>query len=259
MTAILIDDEPNATEALTNMLRMTTPDVAVIAVANDPQQGIEILRATPPDLLFLDIQMPHVNGFELLEKLGKINFNVIFTTAYDQYALQAFKVSAVDYLLKPIDMDELEAAVAKVRSRLQATRQDYSAFEKLFEQVQKPEPRRIALPVGDGLMFVPLSDIVRLQSDSNYTMFYLVNRDKVLVSRTLGDYETMLAGQHFCRVHHSHLINLAHLRRYVKSDGGYAEMSDGSKVEISRRKKDDFVAMLGEAPFLSPAIFSGMQ
>lgn len=246
MTAILIDDEPNATEALTNMLRMTTPDVEVIAVANDPLLGIEKLRNAAPDLLFLDIQMPHMNGFELLEKLDKINFNVIFTTAYDQYALQAFKVSAVDYLLKPIDMDELEAAVTKVRDRLQATRLDFSAFEKLFQQVQKPEPQRIALPVGDGLMFVPVADIVRMQSDSNYTMFHLANRDKVLVSRTLGDYEDMLAGQNFCRVHHSHLINLAHLRRYVKSDGGYAEMSDGSKVEISRRKKDDFVAMIGE-------------
>lgn len=245
MTAILIDDEPNATEALTNMLRMTCPDVEVIAIANDPQRGIELLRERQPDVLFLDIQMPHMTGFELLEKLGKVNFEVIFTTAYDQYALQAFKVSAVDYLLKPIDMDELEAAVGKVRERKRAAQPDFGAIEHLFRQMQRPEPQRLALPVGDGLMFVPVSDIVRLQSDSNYTTFYLTSKQKVLVSRTMGEYEDLLGKQNFCRVHHSHIINLAHLQRYVKTDGGYAEMSDGAKVEISRRKKDDFVAMLG--------------
>jgi len=245
MTAILVDDEPNATEALTNMLRMTSPDVEVMAVANDPNQGLELIRERQPDLLFLDIQMPHMTGFEMLEKLGKINCAVIFTTAYDQYALQAFKVSAADYLLKPIDMDELEAAVAKVRERRASAQPDFNALERLFQQVQKPEPQRIPLPLGDGLMFVLVADIVRLQSDSNYTTFYLANHDKVLVSRTMGEYEAVLEKQNFCRVHHSHIINLTHLRRYVKTDGGYVEMSDGSKVEISRRKKDDFVAMLG--------------
>ncbi len=245
MKAMLIDDAPNATEALTNMLRMTSPDVEVIATANDPIIGLEQLRTQPPDLLFLDIQMPHMTGFELLEKLGKFNFSVIFTTAYDQYALQAFKVSAVDYLLKPIDLDELEAAVGKVRERMKSPMTDFSALEKLFQQVQKPEPQRIALPVGDGLMFVPVADIVRLESDSNYTMFYLTSRDKILVSRTMGHFEALLPKHQFCRVHYSHLINIAQIKRYIKTDGGYAEMSDGSKVEITRRKKDDFVAMLG--------------
>jgi len=246
MTAILIDDEPNATEALTNMLRMTTPDVQVIAVANDPQQGLELIRQRQPDLLFLDIQMPHMTGFELLEKLGKFNCAVIFTTAYDQYALQAFKVSAADYLLKPIDMDELETAVGKVRERKKSATPDFGALEQLFQQVQRPEPQRLALPVGDGLMFVPVADIVRLQADSNYTTFYLTNKQQVLVSRTLGEYEDLLVKQNFCRVYHSHIINLAHLHRYIKTDGGYAEMSDGTHVEISRRKKDEFLMRLGD-------------
>ena len=245
MTAILIDDEPNATEALTNMLRMTAPDVTVVAVANDPQQGLEKIRELQPDLLFLDIQMPHMTGFELLEKLGKFNCSVIFTTAYDQYALQAFKVSAADYLLKPIDLDELEAAVEKARERKMATQPDFSAFERLFRQVQKPEAQRLALPTSDGLIFVPVINIVRLQSDSNYTTFYLESKEKIVVSRTLGEYEDQLDKQNFCRIHHSHMINLSHLRRYIKTDGGYAEMSDGSRVEISRRKRDDFVAKLG--------------
>jgi two-component system, LytTR family, response regulator len=249
MTAILIDDEPNATEALQNMLQMTNPDVQVVGTANDPLKGLAMLQQQPPDILFLDIQMPHMTGFELLENLGKINFSVVFTTAYDQYALQAFKVSAVDYLLKPIDMDELEAAVGKARERKQSVQPDFGAFEKLFQYVQKSDGQRLSLPLGDGLMFVNISDIVRLQSDSNYTTFHLANREKVLVSRTMGEYEPILEKQNFCRVHHSHIINLAHLRRYIKTDGGYAEMSDGSKVEISRRKKDDFVAMLGGGAF----------
>jgi two-component system, LytTR family, response regulator len=249
MTAILIDDEPNATEALQNMLKMTNPEVQVVGTANDPLKGLAMLQQQPPDILFLDIQMPHMTGFELLENLGKINFSVVFTTAYDQYALQAFKVSAVDYLLKPIDMDELEAAVEKARERKQSVQPDFGAFEKLFQYVQKSDSQRLSLPLGDGLMFVNISDIVRLQSDSNYTTFHLANREKVLVSRTMGEYEQILEKQNFCRVHHSHIINLAHLRRYIKTDGGYAEMSDGSKVEISRRKKDDFVAMLGGGSF----------
>ncbi len=242
MTAMLIDDEPNATEALTNMLRMTCPDVEVIATANDAQHGLEQLRTITPDLLFLDIQMPHMTGFELLEKLGKFNFSVIFSTAYDQYALQAFKVSAVDYLLKPIDLDELEAAVAKVRERMHAsTHPDLSALERLFQQVQKAEPQRIALPIGEGLQFIQVADIVRLESDSNYTTFYMVNREKLLISRTMGHFEAILPKQNFFRVHHSHLINMDQISRYLKTDGGYVEMKDGSKVEISRRKKDDFL------------------
>jgi two-component system LytT family response regulator len=131
-----------------------------------------------------------------------------------------------------------------VRERIKAQQPDFSALEKLFQQVQKPEPQRIALPVGDGLVFVAVADIVRLESDSNYTRFFLSNKEKILVSRTMGHFETLLERQNFCRVHHSHLINMAQIRRYIKTDGGYVEMSDGSKVEISRRKKDDFMAML---------------
>lgn len=247
MKAILIDDERNATEALTNMLRMVTPDVEVIGIANTAQQGIELIQSLKPDLVFLDIQMPYMTGFELLEQLGQFNFSVVFTTAYDKYALQAFKVSAVDYLLKPIDMDELEASVEKVRERMKQPTTDFTALEQLFKQVKKNDAQRLALPTSDGLVFIALDDIIRLESDSNYTTFYLTKKERIVVSRTLGEYEPTLTAQNFCRIHHSHIINMAHLKRYFKNDGGYAEMSDGSKVEISRRKKDDFMAKLGEA------------
>ena len=244
MKAILIDDEQNATEALQNMLRMVTPDVEVIGAANTAQKGLDMIQSLQPDLVFLDIQMPYMTGFELLEKLGRFSFSVIFTTAYDQYALQAFKVSAVDYLLKPIDMDELEAAVEKVRERRKQPQADFGVLEQLFKQVKKAHTERLALPTSDGLVFIAIEDIIRLQSDSNYTTFYLTRKEKIVVSRTLGDYEPTLTAQNFCRVHHSHIINMAHLKRYFKNDGGYAEMSDGSKVEISRRKKDNFMAKL---------------
>jgi two-component system, LytTR family, response regulator len=247
MKAILIDDERNATEALTNMLRMVTPDVEVVGVANAAQQGIDLVQSLKPDLVFLDIQMPYMTGFELLEQLGQFNFSVVFTTAYDQYALQAFKVSAVDYLLKPIDMDELETAVEKVRERLKQPTNDFTALEKLFKQVKKNDVQRLTLPTSDGLVFIAIDDIIRLESDSNYTTFYLTKKERIVVSRTLGEYEPILTAQNFCRVHHSHIINMVHLKRYFKNDGGYAEMSDGSKVEISRRKKDDFMAKLDEA------------
>lgn len=246
MKAILIDDEPNSTEALEQMLRLTCPDVEVVGIANSAQNGLEIIRKHAPDVIFLDIQMPHMTGFELLEKLGKVNFAIIFTTAHDQYALQAFKVSAADYLLKPIDMDELENAVEKVRNRMKTAVPDFGSLESLFRQMQKTEVKRLVLPTGDGLVFVNLSDIVRLESDSNYTMFHLVSKQKILVSRTLGEYENVLLANDFCRIHHSHLINLAQLRRYIKTDGGYAEMSDGSKIEISRRKKEEFLLKIGE-------------
>jgi two-component system, LytTR family, response regulator len=244
MKAILIDDEQNATEALQNMLRMVTPDVEIVGIANEAQRGLDLIQTLKPDLVFLDIQMPYMTGFELLEKLGRFNFSVIFTTAYDQYALQAFKVSATDYLLKPIDMDELEAAVEKVRERLKQPQPNFDALEQLFKQVKKNNTERLALPTSDGLVFIAIEDIIRLQSDSNYTTFYLTRKEKIVVSRTLGEYEPTLTAQNFCRVHHSHIINMAHLKRYFKNDGGYVEMSDGSKVEISRRKKDDFLAKL---------------
>lgn len=140
----------------------------------------------------------------------------------------------------------MEAAVGKVRERHTKQRPlDFGTLERLFRQVQRPETRRLALPTSDGLVFVPLDNIIRLQSDSNYTTFYLTGPEKMLVSRTLGEFEEQLEQNNFCRVHHSHIINLAHLKRYVRTDGGYAQMSDGTNVEISRRKKDEFLAKLG--------------
>lgn len=186
--AILIDDEINATEALTNMIRLLANDVEVVTTFNDPMRALTYLRQHTPDVLFLDIQMPYLTGFELLEQLGAIKFPVVFTTAYDQYALQAFKTTAVDYLLKPIDLDELEAALQKIRERQhRPSIPDLHKYEELFRQMQPLVPQRLGLPTSDGLVFVAIADIVRLESDSNYTIFYFANSPKILVSRTMGE------------------------------------------------------------------------
>lgn len=248
MKVYLIDDEINSLEAIAEMIRIVAPDVQIIGKSYNPLDGLEQLRQNPPDLLFLDVQMPHLTGFQLLEKLGKIDFDVVFTTAYDQYAIQAFKVSATDYLLKPIDMDELERAIEKVRQRRRGL-SEFSAFEKLFQQVQSKttEPRRLALPTLEGLIFLPFDDILYLQSDSNYTTFYTLKKERIVVSRTLKEYEEILERHHFFRVHNSYIINILQIQRYVRGDGGAVIMSNGTEIEVSRRRKDDFVRKLEDS------------
>jgi two-component system, LytTR family, response regulator len=188
--------------------------------------------------------MPDMTGFNMLEQLEAIGFDIIFTTAFDQYAIKAFRFSAVDYLLKPIDMDELKEAVHKFRQRREGAQpQQYEQFNSLFHQITL---KKIALPMQEGLMFVNIDDIIRLQSTSNYTTFYLSNKKSIMVSKTLGDFETLLEPHYFYRTHNSHIINLAHAEKYLKGEGGTVVMSDKSEIEVSRRKKEEFLKKLEE-------------
>lgn len=245
MKALIIDDEQNSAEALEEMLRLVAPDLTVVGKAFSAQEGIEKINAHAPELVFLDIHMPHMTGFEMLEQLGKISFEVVFTTAYDQYALRAFKVAAADYLLKPIDMDELEAAVEKVRQR-QRGQSDFGSLEQLFRQMQsqQAEPKRLVLPTSEGLIFLPFEEIVYLQSDSNYTIFYTTHREKIIVSRTLKEFEGVLERHHFFRVHNSFIVNLLQIKRYVRGEGGTVVMRNEAEIEVSRRRKEDFIRKL---------------
>lgn len=247
MKAIIVDDERNAGEALHKMLQLIGSDVEVIEIFNDPRVALEQLKTLTYDLLFLDIQMPFLTGFELLDKLESIPFQIIFTTAYDQYAMQAFKVSAADYLLKPIDMDDLEKAVDKAKSNILNKSKQESNIINVLNTVAPSKMQKLALATFEGIYFAAYQDIIRLESDSNYTKFYFANKETLLVSKTIGEYEKILDPQIFCRVHHSHIINLGQLSKFIKVDGGYAEMSDGSKVEISRRKKDEFMKKVSES------------
>lgn len=236
--ALIVDDEKNCSEALQILLQENCPGVTVIGVAHSGMEALAMIEAHQPQLVFLDIEMPHMTGFQVLERLPRINFELIFTTSYDQYAIKAFKFSALDYLLKPIDREELERAVAKVTEKLAAVLPQQLAI--LLQKINQPSlsAQRIALPTLQGLEMVPVSAIIRCAANSNYTEFYLTGKRKILVSRTLKEAEEMLEEYGFLRVHHSHLVNLNEAVRYAKGEGGYLVMSDGTTVDVSRSRKE---------------------
>ncbi len=239
--AIIIDDEKNALEVLEMQLTQYCKNVQVIATANGGAKGIEAIKKLNPDLVFLDIEMPHKNGFDVLAETNQFNYKVIFTTAYDQFAIKAFKFSAIDYLLKPIDILELQQAVEKATDK-----SDINLEEKiklLFNQLQTPQKltNKIALPIGDSMQLMEPDEIVRCESDSNYTHIFLSSGKKITVAKTLKEVEENMEGNPFFRVHQSHLINMNHVSKYMKGDGAYVIMKDGTNITISRNKKEAFM------------------
>ncbi len=243
---IIIEDELRGRNALKKMLEEFDDKIELIGLAEDAESGELLIKNLKPDLVFLDIEMPHRNGFDMLASIKEKDFEVIFTTAYDQYAIKAFKFSAVDYLLKPIDADDLESAIEKVIIKLRSKGKDNSQLDILLQNIRNIQTTKskLALPTLDGLIFVNTEDIIRCESDDNYTKFYLINSKPILVSKTLKDFEELLNAHNFIRVHHSHLINLAHIKRYIKGEGGVIIMADDSSVEVSRRKKEVFIEKL---------------
>lgn len=252
--SIIVDDERRSRETLASLLEKYCPHLEIVAFADSVITGVETVSTLAPDLLFLDIEMPFGSGFDLLEQLGDYSFEVIFTTAYDQYALRAFKFSALDYLLKPIDRDELIEAVARVSKRLesrrtQPQRPNNEYLEVLLHNMRNKHlhSSKIALPTSDGIVFVQVGNIVRCESERNYTNFCMLTGETILITRTLKEFEVMLTELGFYRVHHSHLVNIAYVKRYVKSDGGYLIMHDDSTVQISRKYKEGFLQRLQQA------------
>lgn len=238
INAIIIDDERHSCDALKMLLDKCCKDVQVIAVCYSAEEGIRKINELKPQLVFLDIEMPHMNGFQMLEQLSSINFEIIFTTSYDQYAITAFKFSALDYLLKPIDREELQKAVEKVSKKI--TPPVSQQLEILLQKINQPAipVQRIALPTMQGLEFIPVDSIISCSSNNNYTEFFLTDKKKILVSRTLKETEDMLSEYSFLRVHNSHLVNMNAITRYVKGEGGYLVMTDGSTVDVSRSRKE---------------------
>jgi two-component system LytT family response regulator len=243
--AIIVDDELGARESLSKMLEKNCKQIEVVAKVDSMLAAFEAITNKEPDLVFLDIEMPNGNAFDLLEKFKTINFNIIFTTAYDHYAIKAIKFSAVDYILKPIDPEELILAVKRFEEKTGKSATLDKQFKTLLSNV-RPENKlkKVGIPDGDGLIFINLSDIIRCDSDGNYTFFILTSGKKIIASRTLGEYEQMFAEDNFFRIHRSHLINLEHVKKYIKGEGGYVVMSDNSQVEVSRRNKTDFLEKL---------------
>jgi two-component system, LytTR family, response regulator len=245
LRAIIIDDEARSRKALQIALKDYCPSVEIISIAETPEKGIEAIITCKPDIVFLDVQMPGMSGFDLLSHFPEINFDIVFITAHDHYAIKAIRFSALDYLLKPIQIDELMAAVRKAEEK-KNYRQTNWQYKSLYENVRSSHNASgsIALPIGDGLLFIKTQDIIRCEAEGNYVIIYRAGKEKILITKTLGDIESMLDTKEFFRVHNSHLVNLAHIKKYVKGDGGYVIMSDNSTADVSRRKKEEFMQTL---------------
>ena len=244
MTAVIIEDVEDARLALKQDLKDYCPEVDIIGEAEGVVSGIKLLKAKHPQIIFLDIQMGDGTGFDLLEIIGKGDAKVIFTTASDAYGIKAIKYSALEYLLKPIDPDELKEAVDKAKFSATIKGQD-RGIEMLTNQLQNQSTDRIALNTQEKITVVKLSDIIRCASDVNYTHFYFKDGNKVLVTKTLKEFDNLLSDRGFLRVHQSHLVNVDHIKELLKADGGTLKLSDGSSVPVSSRKKQDVINYLG--------------
>ena len=243
--AIIIDDEQHCINALTTDLSKHCGNVELAAKCISAKEGIMSIKKEKPDLVFLDIEMPWMNGFEMLEVFDEIDFSIIFTTAHNEFAAKAFRISAVDYLLKPIDAADLKAAVKKVEEKIHQ-QLGQANIENLLRNIKQPSSQqKIALPYKDGYEFVEVSHIIYCQAEGAYTKVFLDNKKCILVSRTLGDIEELLPTDLFQRIHHSTVVNLGFVTHFVRSDGGYVKLQTGEQLVVSKSKKENLMERLG--------------
>lgn len=244
LKAAIIDDEMGAVTALDLLIKKHIKGVKVIANATQAEDGISLIDEHKPDIVFLDISMPDMNGFTLLKHLKHKKFHLIFTTAHERYALQAIKLHATDYLVKPVDVDELKVAIENVQQHheLPPMNKDMG----FLNSRKLTFTGRISLPVKEGVIFMPVSDIIWIESHGNYCTIHTLDSKKHLVSKNIGEYEELLPEKEFFRAHKSHLINIRKVKKYIRTDGYYVEMEDGSVIEIARRKKDEFLQVMNE-------------
>lgn len=244
--AVLVDDEPHCTHSLQLLLQTYAADqIQVAATFNKPMEALDYLLKHKTDLLFLDIEMPGMNGFELLSKLMPLQMDVIFVTAYDQYAIKAFSYSAISYLLKPVDDLELQTVLGRWLEKQNKTisTQQLALMKELLDNSHKTKTR-VALPTGEGLEFLEIASIIRCESDNNYTRIYCNDKSHYLICRTLKDVEKVLGESGFIRIHQSHLINPQYIRKLLRNDGGSLIMTDGTELAISRAKRERLYEML---------------
>lgn len=243
LKAILVDDEQDSRQILASYLSKYCPEVELLAECKNIQEGLSAIAEHQPDLLFLDIEMPYGTGFDLLEQVGEVNFETIFVTAYDNYAIQALNMSAAYYLLKPVDIDELVQAVAKIKSE-RSNSSEISHVKILLDNIRDTHdrPKKIMLPTFEGFEIVPINQIVYCEADDNFTKFHLKDVSKpLLISKTLKHFEDLLPASNFVRIHRSSLINIDYVIRYTKGKGGYVTMDNGSELEVSPKKKPQFL------------------
>lgn len=245
INALIIDDERDARESLQLLLKKNCPEINILALCASPETGIDKINKLQPDLVFLDVQMPGLSGFDVLEKLISIDFDIIFVTAHDKYAIKAIKFSALDYLLKPVDVDELIEAVEKTKLKRENKAQH---FQSLLQNVRQGSEKltRLAIPSDNEIIVQKIEEIIFCEADSNYTKLYLSNGKQITVSKTLKQFESILPPTDFCRIHHATLVNLAHITKYVKGEGGYVLVTGGQHLDVSRRKKDNLLRVLNK-------------
>ena len=241
--ALIIDDENRTRELIAKMITSFGFDIEAIPAGENVQSGIKAIEEIKPDIVFLDIQMPDGTGFDVLRSVKNKNFEVVFITAHEEFAIKAIKFSALDYLLKPIDPSELRAAVERAIQAVDDKKED-SQFDALQNNIQPNQKRRLVLKTQESVYVVELHEIIRCEADRNYTSFFLVGGKKILVSKTLKEYETLLSSHNFLRVQQSHLINLDYVDRYDKGNGGSVVLKDGSEVPLSPAKRDIFFKIL---------------
>ena len=242
---LIVDDESSAGNILKILIEKHIPSAKEILICNNPQDALEMMESFNPSLLMLDIEMPHMNGFDLLNRIGSWDFDVIFTTAYDKYAIKAIRFSALDYLLKPVDIIELQNAIHRHIVKKEYPRQQQQQLvSNLLSNLHQKDPSsfKLALSTMEGVFFFDPKDIIRLEGESNYTRFFFTNRHPLLVSHTLKDYEEILQEHDFIRPHKSHLVNKKYVKQLDKE--GFLWLTDGSNISVSRRKKEDVLKAL---------------
>jgi two-component system LytT family response regulator len=244
--AVIVDDELKGRNLLNELISSRFPEVNIVALAKNADEGKESILKYKPDVVLLDINMPGKSGFDMLQELQPVNFEVIFITAYDKYAIRAFRYQAFDYLLKPIDADELAICIERLKEK-QLQLDFRERLESLITQIHHPQqiPDRITINSLDGISVIPIPDIVYLEAAGTYTLFYLKSKEKIVSSLNLKEYEDLLSNHHFFRVHNSFLINLAEVKKFIKADGGSVLMSNGNEVSISKRRRDEFIKLIG--------------
>lgn len=246
LKAIIVDDEAGSREVLARQLEHYCPEIELLGSARNGADAARLIRETEPDVVFLDVEMGGETGFDLLKNLGEVKFDVVFTTAHEKYAMEAIRFSALDYLMKPILAEELKRSVSRLLRKNTSGERLRHMDALIYNINYSNSDKKIALPLQNGFEFISLSEVVRCESANNYTLFHLSNGTNLLVSRTMLEFEKLLANYYFLRIHQSHLINLRHVQRYVKNDGNALIMSDGCRLEVSRRKKQELMQALSE-------------
>lgn len=242
ITCVIIDDEPKNIRLLQNMLNMLCPDVNVLATETEARVGVELIREVRPQLVFLDVEMPHLNGFEVLKQLEPLSFEVIFVTAFSHYAVDAFEHQATGYITKPVNAEKLQTAVNTAIKRIEEKTINKNLFSLLAQNTRQEMPDKIPLSTTGGLLFVKLTDIVFCESSGNYTHFFLADEKKIVVSRQLGEYEKLLPENSFIRIHDKYIINLSFIKEYIKGSGGEVVLENRKQLPVAIRRKEEFLA-----------------